>query len=123
MSKVETPAAKLKRLKRKADHERWEKHFERDLKAMKIEGWTTQFKFHETRKWMFDFAFVDLKLAIEIDGGIWNEKGGHTTGVGYESDRKKDEAALLACTPSMVKAGDAIRTTEILVKMKSAKLS
>ena len=28
-----------------------------------------QFRFHETRKWRFDFAWIEEKLAVEIDGG------------------------------------------------------
>ncbi len=40
-----------------------------------------EYKFHPTRKWLFDFAFIDVKLAIETDGGIWM-KGGHSSGKG-----------------------------------------
>ncbi len=42
--------------------------------------------------WRFDFAWVDEKVAVEMDGGIWTQ-GAHVRGNHYESDRKKYNAA------------------------------
>ena len=42
--------------------------------------------------WRFDFAWVDEKVALEMDGGIWTQ-GAHVRGGHYESDRKKYNAA------------------------------
>lgn len=54
-----------------------------------------QFLFHSIRKWRFDYAHKDSMTAIEIDGGVWEKrKTGHTSGVGYTSDREKDNAAI-----------------------------
>lgn len=72
-----------------------------------------EFKFHPTRKWRFDFAFPDRKLAIEIEGGIYS-KGRHTRPDGYQKDMEKYNAAstlgwtLLRFTPQQVKKGFAI---------------
>lgn len=62
------------------------------------------------RRWRFDFAHPDSKLAIEIDGGIWRgSRGGHTSGTGFARDREKDfEAAMggwtvLRLTPEMAR--------------------
>jgi len=50
-----------------------------------------QHKFHPDRKWRWDFSwnYPDIKLAVEIQGGTWMKKGGHTTGVGQTKDYEK----------------------------------
>lgn len=51
-------------------------------------------KFHDKRKWRFDFAWIDNKLAMEIEGGIHIRGGGrHNRGTGYEKDMEKYNAA------------------------------
>lgn len=47
-----------------------------------------QHKFHPTRKWRFDFAFIDQKVAVEIQGGSFSQ-GGHNRGTGQDKDHKK----------------------------------
>ena len=51
-----------------------------------------EFIFHPTRKWRFDFAIPEYKIAIEIDGGVWNY-GRHNRAQGYLADMKKFNAA------------------------------
>lgn len=51
-----------------------------------------EYKFHPTRKWRFDFAIPEYKIAIEIDGGVWNY-GRHNRAQGYLADMKKFNAA------------------------------
>ena len=34
-----------------------------------------EFRFHETRKWRFDYAFPSHKIAIEVDGGCGQVEG------------------------------------------------
>ena len=51
--------------------------------------------FHSTRKWRFDFAILEHKIAIEYEG-IHSEKSRHTTRSGYAKDAEKyREAAKL----------------------------
>lgn len=45
-------------------------------------------KFHATRKWRFDFAHIEGKVAIEIEGAVWTG-GRHTRGSGYVKDCEK----------------------------------
>ena len=51
-----------------------------------------QYKFCE-RRWKFDFAWPDKKIAIEIDGGIWSG-GRHVRGKGFEMDCEKLNKAV-----------------------------
>ena len=53
-----------------------------------------EFRFHPTRKWRFDFAYPEKKIAIEIEGGVWTG-GAHTRGKHFESDCEKYNAATL----------------------------
>ncbi|WP_018674859.1 helix-turn-helix domain-containing protein [Riemerella columbina] len=76
------------------------------LEAIGIEP-VKELKFHPTRRWRFDFAFVNEKLAIEVEGGVWTG-GRHTRGDGFLKDMEKyNEAArlgwrLLRTTPNQV---------------------
>lgn len=53
-----------------------------------------EYRFHKTRRWRFDFAWPDRKLAVEIQGGIF-VGGAHTRGAGFRADREKINAAIL----------------------------
>jgi len=53
-----------------------------------------EWKFHDTRKWRFDFAWPDRKLAVELEGGIWIN-GAHNRGLHFTSDCEKYNAAAL----------------------------
>ena len=56
------------------------------------ESLISEHKFHPIRKWRFDFAIVDLKIAIEVEGGVWT-KGRHTRGSGFINDTIKYNTA------------------------------
>jgi very-short-patch-repair endonuclease len=68
---------------------------------------TTEYKFHPKRRWRFDFAWPDHKLALECDGAVWTN-GRHTRGSGFVKDMEKfNEAARLGwtvikCTPDQL---------------------
>jgi len=86
-----------------------------------IDGWefAAEVKFHDVRKWRFDWVLVRLseqfgrladQIAIEYEGGVFTG-GGHTRGVIYSGNAEKyNEAALigwtvLRFTAPMVRAG------------------
>jgi len=53
-----------------------------------------EFVFHPTRKWRFDFALPQIKLAIEYEGGVF-VGGGHTRGLIYGQNCEKYNQAQL----------------------------
>ena len=53
-----------------------------------------EYRFHPTRRWRFDFAWPELKIAIELEGGVYS-RGRHTRGKGYEQDCEKYNQAVL----------------------------
>lgn len=50
--------------------------------------WWAEWSFHPDRKWRFDYALPDLKIAIEVDGGVFTG-GRHSGGVGQVKDMEK----------------------------------
>lgn len=53
---------------------------------------TEEHQFHPVRKWRFDFAFIEQKLAVEVEGGIFTG-GRHTRGKGFLNDIEKYNTA------------------------------
>jgi very-short-patch-repair endonuclease len=51
-----------------------------------------EYKFHPIRKWRFDYANVELKIAIECEGGVYTN-GRHTRGNGFVNDMEKYNTA------------------------------
>lgn len=53
-----------------------------------------EFKFHPTRKWRFDYAIPQYKIALEVEGGVWSG-GRHTSPKGFLNDMEKYNTATL----------------------------
>ncbi len=62
------------------------------LQFAKIE-FVEEYLFHDTRKWRFNFAILDKKIAIEYEGIFGKGKSRHTTLKGYTADTEKYNAA------------------------------
>ena len=68
-------------------------------------------RFHPTRKWRLDWAWVPQKIALEIQGGVWSG-GKHGRGAGIVKDHEKLNAAqalgwrVIQLTPGQVKGGE-----------------
>lgn len=82
-----------------------------------------EYQFHPTRKWRFDYAIPEYKIAIEVEGGTFKETyyqdkktgeikthvgGRHNTGKGFIADLEKYNTAvcqgwsLLRITPEQL---------------------
>lgn len=76
-----------------------------------------EYRFHPTRRWRFDFAWMEVKLAVEVDGGAYAQ-GRHTRGKGFENDCTKINTAVLMgwrvlrYTPGMINRGEAVADIE-----------
>lgn len=81
----------------------------------------TEYRFHPSRKWRFDGAYPERKIAYEVEGGVWS-KGRHTRGAGYIEDCVKyNEAVLLGWqlyrfTGSMIDDGMAVQYLEYALR-------
>ena len=51
-----------------------------------------EYRFHPTRRWPFDVALMDVKVALEIDGGGWIH-GRHHRAQGRDNDNEKTHEA------------------------------
>ena len=88
-----SPAAILRRAKAAANRE---KHTARILEAAARAGLVNpdkEHRFHPERKWRFDFAWPQIRLAIEVNGG--GSRGRHNTITGATEDAQKVNAAQL----------------------------
>lgn len=74
------------------------------------------------KNWRFDFAFVEKKIAVEVEGGAWSG-GRHTRGKGFAEDLLKYDAAMnmgwtvYRCDGAMVKQGTAVNTIIKLLEL------
>jgi len=86
-----------------------------------------EYAFYKPRRWRFDFAWPELELAVEVEGGKWT-RGRHTRPEGFERDCEKYNTAALAgwkvlrFTGDMVESGAAIDTiTDAIRRLREAK--
>jgi len=66
-----------------------------------------EYRFAPPRRWRFDFAWPEKRVAVEIEGGIFS-MGRHTRGQGFLADAEKyNRAAMLGwcvlryCAPDL----------------------
>jgi len=85
-------------------------------------GMTREFRFHEGRRWLFDFAWPDKKIGLEVHGGIWlGKSGAHTSDVGRARDMEKMNAAVmlgwrvLEVTAGHIRSGQAGKWVKVIL--------
>lgn len=76
-----------------------------------------EYRFMDDRRFRFDFAWPEHRVALEIEGGTWSRlaKSRHTTSAGFEGDCEKYSLAAIAgwclirVTTKQLEAGLALR--------------
>ncbi len=83
------------------------------LTAAGFQGFEREYRFAPPRRWRFDFAWTEIRLALEIEGGTW-VTGRHNRPTGFAKDLEKYNTAavmgwrLLRVTPAQVTDGTAL---------------
>jgi len=78
-----------------------------------------EFRFAPPRRWRFDFAFPDQKVAIECEGATWIN-GRHNRGAGFQKDLEKYNQASLLGWVLLRFTGDQIRSGQALAQIEAA---
>jgi len=55
---------------------------------------TPEYRFAPPRRWRFDRAWPERRVAVELEGGVWSG-GRHTRPAGYEADVEKYNTATV----------------------------
>lgn len=91
----------------------WEAALLDDILAAQLPKPTREYRFHHTRQWRVDFAWPALKVACEVEGGVYSG-GRHVRGKGFEGDCVKYNElvtlgwSLIRVTPAHIKSGEAV---------------
>ncbi len=91
----------------------WEDYLEAEIEINGLPKPEREYKFLSKRRFRFDFAWVDAKFAVEVDGNVFH-KSRHTTGPGYSRDCEKfalaciDGWRVMRVTTGQVSNGKAI---------------
>lgn len=113
----------LKKQLKKAEREKHQKKFAADLKLLKIYGFLQEYSIPGTsRKFKYDFADPNIKIAVELNGGIWRGKGAHNTPAALARDYEKINEAqrlgwkIFVFTGEQVQAGHAAQYLERVIR-------
>lgn len=112
--------------KRPAARSHLEALFAQQLQALRGLPPVEEHRFAPPRKWAFDFAWPDLLLAVEIEGGTYS-RGRHVRPQGFQNDCEKYNEAtrlgwrVLRFTAKDVKSGAAVDSViETLAQAKTS---
>lgn len=91
--------------------------FEHDLPVPEKEH-----RFHKTRRWRFDYAWVHEKIALEVEGlkGINNHVGRHRSIKGYKNDCEKYSHAAIEGWCVIRRTTDQLHSQETIDMIKRA---
>ena len=78
-----------------------------------------EYRFHDTRKWRFDFAWPEQKVAIELHGATYSN-GRHNRGTGMRNDADKVNAAQLMGWLTLTFTSDHLKDGTAMQHVKEA---
>lgn len=87
-----------------------------------------EYRFHPVRRWRFDYAFPEYKVALEVEGGIW-VKGRHINPAGFTKDMEKYNTAssmgwaVVRCEPRKLYTQETIDLLRDAINFRKAQLS
>ncbi len=88
--------------------------------------WRREFQFYAERKFRADFHNFKHRLIVEVEGGVWMDKGGHSSGTGILRDMEKYNLAaicgfhVLRFTPDQIlKSNHAVNTILEFISKRS----
>lgn len=90
---------------------------------MNLSDFQKEYRFHPVRRWRFDYALPEKKIAIEVEGAVWTQ-GRHTRGSGFVKDMEKYNTAaamgwsVLRFTPQQMKRGEFFSYLTELLRVK-----
>lgn len=95
------------------------------LKNNKLPTAITEVVFARPRKWRFDYAWPEYKIALEVEGAVWVQ-GRHTRGSGFLKDMEKYNAAaslgwlVLRTTPKDLLSAETIELLKRTISEREA---
>lgn len=102
-----------------------EARFAQHVALAKLAPPVREYVFCPGRRWRFDFAWPDQRLAVELEGGHWAH-GRHTRGAGFAADCEKYSTAaalgwrVIRATGDQVRTGQALKWAEQALKAVDA---
>lgn len=86
-----------------------------------------EFRFHDVRRWRFDYAFVEHRVALEVEGGLFMKGGGrHSRGAGARADFEKYNTAgamgwiVLRCLPEQLMKAETLEFIRSAIAQRKA---
>jgi len=113
------------KLTRQSQKEKHELAFLFLVHTAKLREPEREYRFHPKRLWRLDFAWPDLKIGVEIEGGLWrkdkhgNWAGAHSHPTNIQRDIEKSNALVLLGWSLLRFSEREIKSTEAIQNVKS----
>ena len=78
-----------------------------------------EYLFHDKRKWRFDYAFPEYKIALEVEGGV-HTAGRHIRPRGFLGDMEKYNSAAVLGWLVLRTTPDQLRTLSTVEMIRGA---